>query len=186
LNKTGRDRSKKAKPLDRAMGQSRSRKSAQDDEWSFLPDNGHAVPRESGETTSRRPRRNHKPAFKAKVALAAVKGEMTLAQLAEHFDVQPTGTGESQSGTPTGPSTNLSRPKRFHGTVTLDTTRVARDAGRIADEVISHQSGLVGASVTVTLDIEAEVSGGVPENVMRTVRENSRTLKFSSHGFEKE
>ena len=37
----------------------------------------------------RRPRRNHTPAFKAKVALAAVKGEMTLAQLAEHFDVHP-------------------------------------------------------------------------------------------------
>jgi transposase len=38
---------------------------------------------------SRRPRRNHTPAFKAKVALAAIKGEMTLAQLAEHFDVHP-------------------------------------------------------------------------------------------------
>jgi transposase-like protein len=38
---------------------------------------------------SRRPRRNHTPAFKAKLALAAVKGEMTLAQLAEHFDVHP-------------------------------------------------------------------------------------------------
>ncbi len=38
---------------------------------------------------SRRPRRNHTPAFKAKVALAAVKGEMTLAQLADHFDVHP-------------------------------------------------------------------------------------------------
>jgi transposase-like protein len=36
---------------------------------------------------SRRPRRNHTPAFKAKVALAAIKGEMTLAQLAEQFDV---------------------------------------------------------------------------------------------------
>jgi transposase len=38
---------------------------------------------------SKRPRRNHTPAFKAKVALAAIKGEMTLAQLAEHFDVHP-------------------------------------------------------------------------------------------------
>ena len=38
---------------------------------------------------SKRARRNHTPAFKAKVALAAVKGEMTLAQLAEHFDVHP-------------------------------------------------------------------------------------------------
>ena len=38
---------------------------------------------------NRRPRRNHTPAFKAKVALAAVKGDRTIAQLAEHFDVHP-------------------------------------------------------------------------------------------------
>ena len=38
---------------------------------------------------TRRARRNHTPAFKAKVALAAIKGELTLAQLAEHFDVHP-------------------------------------------------------------------------------------------------
>jgi transposase-like protein len=36
---------------------------------------------------SKRPRRNHSPAFKAKVALAAIKGEKTLADLAEQFDV---------------------------------------------------------------------------------------------------
>ena len=38
---------------------------------------------------NRRPRRNHTPAFKAKVALAAIKGDRTLAQLAEQFDVHP-------------------------------------------------------------------------------------------------
>ena len=38
---------------------------------------------------SRRPRRNHTPAFKAKVALAAIKGDRTLVQLAEQFDVHP-------------------------------------------------------------------------------------------------
>ena len=38
---------------------------------------------------SRRPRRNHTPALKAKVALAAIKGDRTLAQLAEQFDVHP-------------------------------------------------------------------------------------------------
>ena len=37
----------------------------------------------------RRPRRTHSSTFKAKVALAAVKGEHTLAQLAERFDVHP-------------------------------------------------------------------------------------------------
>ena len=38
---------------------------------------------------SRRARRNHSPTFKAKVALAAIKGDRTTAQLAEHFDVHP-------------------------------------------------------------------------------------------------
>ena len=38
---------------------------------------------------SRRPRRKHSPAFKSKVALAAVKGEQTLAELAQRFDVPP-------------------------------------------------------------------------------------------------
>ena len=38
---------------------------------------------------TRRPRRNHTPAFKAKVALAAVRGEKTLAELAQQFDIHP-------------------------------------------------------------------------------------------------
>jgi len=38
---------------------------------------------------SRRPRRNHTPGFKAKAALAAIKGDRTLAELAEQFDVHP-------------------------------------------------------------------------------------------------
>ena len=38
---------------------------------------------------SRRPRRNHSPAVKAKVALAAIKGEKTLIELAQEFDVHP-------------------------------------------------------------------------------------------------
>ena len=38
---------------------------------------------------SKRPRRNHSPAFKAKVALAAAKGEKTLAELAQQYDVHP-------------------------------------------------------------------------------------------------
>ena len=38
---------------------------------------------------AKRPRRNHSPAFKAKVALAAVRGEKTMTELAEQFDVHP-------------------------------------------------------------------------------------------------
>lgn len=80
----------------------------------------------------------------------------------------------------------VAAPSRFYGTVSLDATRAGRDAARIADEVIAHLSGLMGASVTVTLEIQAVVPAGVPDNVVRTVTENSRTLKFSSHGFEAE
>jgi transposase len=38
---------------------------------------------------SRRPRRNHTPVFKSKVALAAIKGDKPLADLAQQFDVHP-------------------------------------------------------------------------------------------------
>jgi transposase len=38
---------------------------------------------------TRRPRRNHTPAFKAKVALAAIRGESTVTDLAQQFDVHP-------------------------------------------------------------------------------------------------
>jgi hypothetical protein len=78
------------------------------------------------------------------------------------------------------------QPKRFHGTVALDPTRVGRDAGRIAEEVIAHLSGIINAKVTVTLEIEAEIPSGASDHVVRTVTENSRTLKFTSQGFEEE
>jgi predicted AAA+ superfamily ATPase len=87
---------------------------------------------------------------------------------------------------PSGP-VQPAKPKRYHGTVTLDPARVGRDAGRIADEVVSHLVGLVGSNVSVTLEIQAEIPAGAPDNVVRTVTENSRTLRFGSNsGFETE
>lgn len=78
------------------------------------------------------------------------------------------------------------RPRRFHGNVKLDPMRAGRDAGRIADEVIAHLTGIVGADVTVTLEINAEIPDGATEQIVRTITENARTLKFTSHGFEEE
>jgi predicted AAA+ superfamily ATPase len=80
----------------------------------------------------------------------------------------------------------LPRPRRFYGTVILDPARAGRDASKITDEVITHLVGLIGSLVRVTLEIDAEIPAGVPDNVVRTVTENSRTLKFTSHGFETE
>src|SRR4029077_21192742 len=94
-----------------------------------------------------------------------------------------TGAGAGAGGSK---PTLSAQPKRFHGTVMLDATRVGRDSSRIAEEVIAHLVGLVGSTVRVTLEIEAEIPGGAPDHVVRTVTENSRTLKFTQQGFEKE
>lgn len=75
---------------------------------------------------------------------------------------------------------------RFHGSVSLDPTRVGRDASRIADEVLSHLAGIVGAEVKVTLEIEARIRDGVSDDVIRIVTQNCRDLKFESQGFEGE
>ena len=70
--------------------------------------------------------------------------------------------------------------------MSLDPARVGRDASRIAEEVIAHLAGQVGAEVAVTLEIEASIPNGASDQIVRTVTENSRTLKFSSHGFEED
>jgi hypothetical protein len=76
--------------------------------------------------------------------------------------------------------------RRFHGSVRVDSSRVGRDAGRIAEEVISHLAGQMGAEVIVTIEIEAKLPSGVTDQLVRTITENSRTLKFDSQGFETE
>ena len=75
---------------------------------------------------------------------------------------------------------------RFHGTIRLDATRLGRDAGKVAEEIVKHLAGLVDAEVEVTLEIQVDFPDGVPEGVIRVVTENSRTLKFTTAGFEEE
>jgi hypothetical protein len=95
------------------------------------------------------------------------------------------GTDPSKTESNTiNPSPEPEKPKRFHGTVQLDPNRVGRDAGRIADEVIAHLAGLLGSDVQVTLEIDANVPNGVPDQTVQTVTENCQTLKFRSQGFE--
>ena len=124
-----------------------------------------------------------------------VKPNVALKQIEAERGATPTGPGAgSTQVTPVNPEkphevpTNGGeisvKPRRFHGTVSLDPARVGRDASKIAEEVISHLVGLVGSSVRVTLEIDAEIPGGAPDNVVRTVTENGRTLKFSAQGFE--
>jgi len=76
--------------------------------------------------------------------------------------------------------------RRFYGTRSLDPQRVSRDADQIANEVVQHLVSLVDASVEVKLEISADVPSGVPDDVVRTVTENAKTLKFDQHGFEED
>ena len=95
--------------------------------------------------------------------------------------------GKPAAGTPTPISTSLvDVPARFHACVEIDPVRVNRDIGQIADEVISHLTNHPGATVTVTLEIEAHFPTGAPDSLVRTVTENAKTLKFRVQGFERE
>ena len=57
--------------------------------------------------------------------------------------------------------------------------------GQIAEEVLQHLTTLPTSRVRVTVEIEAEVPGGVRDDVQRVINENCQTLRFRGHGFER-
>ena len=97
-----------------------------------------------------------------------------------------TGTGGQTGGIPADDGKQTKTPvlRRFHGSAKIDATRLSRDVDAIASSVVQHLAGLLDAKVTITVEIEAEIPTGAPDNVVRTVTENCRTLKFESSGFE--
>ena len=134
---------------------------------------------------------------------ALVKPDVAAAQFAAEAQAEapaPAAGGGASTGTapgaerltggPVGPGPVVkpppapAQPHRFHGSVAIDPSRLGRDAGKIAEEVLQHLSLLPGSKVEVTLEISAEAPDGVPDNVVRTVTENCRTLRFRTHGFE--
>ncbi len=88
------------------------------------------------------------------------------------------GGGEGPGFEPPGNEPAEKLLRRFHGSVRLDFARMGRDAGQIAEEVIQHLSTLSGSELDITLEIQARIPGGVPENVIRIITENCNTLHF--------
>ncbi|HXH90535.1 MAG TPA: Swt1 family HEPN domain-containing protein [Thermoanaerobaculia bacterium] len=82
------------------------------------------------------------------------------------------------------PSPEPSIPTRFWANLDVDALRMPREAGQIAEAVVAHLNGLVGAKVRISVEIEARVPDGIPDSVQRTVSENCRTLKIDAFGFE--
>ena len=58
------------------------------------------------------------------------------------------------------------KPTRFFGSVKLDPSRLNRDAAQVSAEVIQHLTSLIGADVEVTMEIQARVAEGIPENIV--------------------
>src|SRR5207249_2183265 len=84
------------------------------------------------------------------------------------------------------PAPRVAKQRRYHGAARLEPLRTTRDASQIADAIVQHLASLPGARVRITIEIEAEIPDGAPDHVVRTVTENSRTLKFESFGFEEQ
>jgi hypothetical protein len=123
-----------------------------------------------------------------------VKPEVAARQQAQETPASsyPAGAAAAAQANGAGASVTPATPPaprlltRFHGSVHLDASRLGRDAGRIAEEIVQHLATLVGSDVEVTLEIHAAVPNGTPDQVVRTVTENCRTLKFKDFGFEEE
>ena len=140
---------------------------------------------------------------KSDVAIEQLRKEAEAAQVkagnrtstgveSETAEVPDQTDGTNVSGTPLVQEKETPIPsagptyRRFHGSVRLDSLRIGRDAGRIADEVIQHLTRLIGSDVQVTLEIQARIEDGASEKTIRDITENCRTLRFDTFGFEEE
>jgi hypothetical protein len=89
-------------------------------------------------------------------------------------------------GGPAAPQTPRSSKKRFFGTTSLDPILAKKQFADVVDEVVQQFTTKVGSEVTITVEVQARSAIGFDEGVQRAVRENCKTLKFSSFDFEVE
>jgi hypothetical protein len=54
----------------------------------------------------------------------------------------------------------------------------------IVEEVVQRLTSQLGCEVEITLEVEAKKADGFDEGMVRTISENSRTLKFEHYAFE--
>ncbi|MCY7273785.1 MAG: DUF499 domain-containing protein [Phormidesmis sp. CAN_BIN44] len=130
---------------------------------------------------------------KPAIALAQVEREQQKADAASNTATATKNSANPASATVVKEPTSATYPdkdvekqvlQRFFASAIIDQHRVGKDAGRIAEEVIQHLTDILGANVEVKIEIQAHFPDGVPDQVVRTVTENCKTLKFQSYGFE--
>ncbi|MDD4772355.1 MAG: hypothetical protein PHZ09_01955 [Eubacteriales bacterium] len=82
------------------------------------------------------------------------------------------------------PSVPTPKNRRFFMSADLDTTRINRDVQKYVEEIIQHLTSVDGASITVSLEVQAVSADGFTQQTVRTISENCRTLRVRDSGFE--
>jgi hypothetical protein len=88
--------------------------------------------------------------------------------------------GAGGAGTPAPGPKNT----RFYGVARINPERYGRDFNRLQQEVIQHLAAPEGVDLEISVEITARKKDGYPDDKVRIVTENARTLKFDSYGFE--
>ena len=96
------------------------------------------------------------------------------------------GGGSKPSGGPDGPETPPPGPQntRFFGVARINPERYARDLTRLSQEIIQQLAAPDGVELEIRVEISARKPDGYPDDKVRNVTENARTLKFETYGFE--
>ncbi len=97
----------------------------------------------------------------------------------------PPGVGGEGPEPPEPPSPEVTTT-RYYGRAKIDPQRVNKDMGLIVEEVVERLTSLVGCDVEISVEINAHLTEGFDEGTIRTISENSRTLKFDHFDFENE
>jgi predicted AAA+ superfamily ATPase len=111
-----------------------------------------------------------------------VRREVADAQLAKH------GRGHVGPGDPPPPPPPppppQDRPRRFYAKIALDPNRPTPQVSNIAQSILSELDRVRGATMKLTLDIDAEAADGFPEDVESVIRDNAASLRITDFGFE--
>lgn len=76
------------------------------------------------------------------------------------------------------------KAKSFHGSVAINPASAKMRLVQVADEIISLLAGDPNASLTITVEIEAEFPGGASDQIKRAVTENAASLGFKTKHWE--
>lgn len=92
--------------------------------------------------------------------------------------------GQEPPGSEAESAPVIAKKTRFFASKRVSTDRYAVDFKHIGDELIAQLAAAPGASVRVTVEIEATTLDGFEESTIRVVSENAKTLKFEQSDFE--